>query len=181
MTARFVNFTGPALALILLTGCGGQPPALVSKAEARAELLAADRAFAALTRESGVAAAYQRYLVDDALQLPDGGVELAGKPEILGNARAATADESFLLNWEPQDAVVSGAGDLGYTWGYYSLEVASPGGEQWFYEGKYVYVWRHTEADGWRVILDISNQNEPPFPDELDFEFLPDDPAGTEG
>ncbi len=171
MKAAFTLVISLALAAAGMAGCSGDAPPRVAQSAARADLLAADRAFAALTRERGIETGYSRYLAADALQLPDGGVELLGKDDILANVREVTADEVFVLDWEPEDAVVSAQGDLGYTWGYYSLEIDSGDAETWYNEGKYVYVWRHTAADGWRVILDMSNQSEPAFPDELTFDL----------
>ena len=38
-------------------------------------------------------------------------------------------------------------------------------------EGKYASVWRKSFAGRWQVVLDVSNQNEVPYADELEFDF----------
>lgn len=140
----------------------------------REELLQADRDFAALAFDQGVAQAYARYIAADAVQLPDGGMPLSGKQAILENVEASIGDMEFSLSWDPVDALVSASGEFGYTWGFYYLETPGNDGQLYAYEGKYANVWRRN-AGGWEVLLDISNQNEPPFPDELEFDVLLED------
>ena len=144
--------------------------------DARQQLLEADYAFSELALEAGIEAAYGEYLAEDATQLPDGGLPLSGKESIMANLIASAADTEFALSWEPAAAVVSREGDLGYTWGNYFLESVDEEGRLFTAEGKYANVWRRDQGE-WKVILDISNQNEAPYPDELDFELLLDEEA----
>lgn len=163
--------------VMLLTACApGAPGDDLSEpaGDAREQLLEADYAFSALALEAGIEAAYGAYLADDAVQLPDGGLPLSGKDSIMANLIASAADTEFALSWEPVAAVVSAGGDLGYTWGNYFLESVDEDGRIFTAEGKYANVWRRNPG-GWKVILDISNQNEAPYLDELDFDLLLDD------
>jgi ketosteroid isomerase-like protein len=137
----------------------------------RNELLQADKAFSLLSLDQGVEKAYLRYLDDTAVQLPDGGMPLKGKLAIMANVKASVGDMEFSLSWEPVDVQVSLSGDLGYTWGYYYLEATGEDGELYAAEGKYASVWRHRAEQGWQVVLDTSNQNEPPYLDELEFDL----------
>ena len=168
----------PAVALLLALagGCAKQPAAGPDAAALRESLLEADRNFAATALTEGVVMAYEQFLAVDAAQLPDGGLPLVGKESIMANVLAAVADNEFSLSWEPVDAAVAASGDLGYTWGNYFLEGLDPDGETYVAEGKYANVWRYSAAAGWQVILDISNQNEILFPDELDFDLLTGEP-----
>jgi len=63
------------------------------------------------------------------------------------------------LSWEPAFADVSSSGDLGYTWGRYTLTVPSgkKGKEPLVEMGTYVTVWRHMAVGGWKVVLDGGN------------------------
>lgn len=166
---------------LFVSACGG-PGANTSAADPaalREELLQADRDFSALALEQGVARAYERFIAGDAVQLPDGGMPLAGKRAILENVEASVGDIEFSLSWEPVDALVSASGDLGYTWGVYYLETVGEDNEMYPTEGKYANVWLRSATDGWQVLLDISNQNEPPFPDDLEFDVLLESEADT--
>lgn len=156
-----------------LAACGSsdRDAATANTSALREALLQADSEFSALAFDQGVEKAYERFIAADAVQLPDGGMPLAGKAAIMENVEASVGGIDFSLSWEPEDAVVAASGDLGYTWGYYYLETMTEDGELYAAEGKYANVWRNTPA-GWQVVLDVSNQNEPPFPAELEFDAL---------
>lgn len=158
--------------LALLTAC--QNAAKPTEAEARitrAALLEGDRAFAALAGDQGIVQAYSRYLADDVLQLPDGSPPIYGKLAVMENARAIVAEDEFSLAWEPLDAVVALSGELGYTWGNYELGGVDEFGELYSVEGKYVSIWRLRANGDWQVILDISNQNDLPFAELMDWDL----------
>lgn len=61
------------------------------------------------------------------------------------------------LTWEPQAAVVSSSGDLGYTWGFF--EVRSRSDAKKAQKGKYVTIWRRQKDGSWKFILDTGNPN----------------------
>ena len=117
------------------------------------------------------------FIASEAVQLPDGGMPLTGKTAIMENVAASVGDIDFSLSWEPVDAVVSNSGELGYTWGFYYLETMGEDGQLYSADGKYANVWQRA-SDGWQVVLDVSNQNEPPFLEDLEFDApLNDDQA----
>jgi len=158
---------GLALLLCSCAPSGDDLPA----AQSPADLLAADRAFAAAAKVAGLESAYRSFLAVDAVQLPDGGLPLAGKDAILANVAQLVEGSDFLLLWAPEDAQVSASGELGYTWGYYELEATAEDGERFVSDGKYANVWRKAADGQWRVILDISNPNDSLFEEALEFDF----------
>lgn len=152
------------MAMLLLWGCdgpGGQSAGSLQLM--RESLLDTDRAFSDVSAEQGIAAAYDRYLADDAVQLQDGGAAIYGKAAIMENIRAVVDMAELSLRWEPMDAAVSASGDLGYTWGNYVLEGRDEYGELYVVEGKYANFWRGASNGSWQVMLDISNQDELPL------------------
>jgi len=171
------SFSGFFISACDSPGTGSPAP---DQAGLRNELLQADKDFSALAFDQGVARAYEQFVAEDAVQLPDGGMPLSNKQAIMENVEASVGDIEFSLSWEPVDAQVSASGDFGYTWGFYYLETMGDDGELYAAEGTYANVWRQSERDGWQVILDVSNQNEPPFPDELEFDALLEDADITE-
>jgi len=129
--------------------------------QARTGLLARDLAFGNTVAERGLAEAYRLFLAEDAVQLPDGDWPLRGRDAIYEQILAATQgseDSNFALSWKPEAAEVSAAGDLGYTWGTYWLELVDEDGDPAVVEGNYVNVWRKSAGGVWEVIVDISNQ-----------------------
>ncbi len=162
---------------LMLAGCGSSEQAgavvdaVADTQSLREELLQTDYAFSAMAFDQGVERAYERFLAEDAVQLPDGGLPLNGKQDIMANVAASVGDIEFSLSWEPEDAAVSASGDLGYTWGYYYLESSGEDGQAYTAEGKYANVWRHSAADGWQVLMDMSNQNEPHYFEELELDL----------
>jgi ketosteroid isomerase-like protein len=133
-------------------------------------LLAQDEAFAAAAAKEGVAAAYSQFLAEDAVQLPDGGFSILGQQAIVDNILATLGNDDISLSWQAEDAVVAASDDLGYTWGSYYFETVDENGEVFGNDGKYVNIWRKSAAGDWRVVLDISNQNELIFIESPDAE-----------
>lgn len=130
-------------------------PTHAREARARnAELLAVDRAFAAASRELGAAEAFARWLHPQALLLPDGGRELAGAASIVPALRASLA--GAVLAWEPRAAEVAASGELGWSWGEWTLGPATGGGAT--ARGKYLNVWRRG-PDGWKLAVDMGNSS----------------------
>jgi|ERR1019366_3583284 ketosteroid isomerase-like protein len=119
----------------------------VDPAAERVRLLEVERGFSRESVERGMATAFREHLAEDA-------VELAGAQPIHGREAIAKALEDppggprTQLEWSPEDGLVSG--DLGYTWGHYTL-TANGKSEH----GKYLSVWRRGEGGVWKVIADI--------------------------
>lgn len=178
---RHYSFKAAAVAVLLAAGLAGCDNRTGSAADPidvearRQSLLQADATFSELAFAEGLDVAYERYIALDAVQLPDGGLPLEGKEAIMANVLSVVEANDFSLSWEALDAVVAASGDLGYTWGNYYLEGIDIDGQPYVADGKYVNMWQYTDSGGWQVLLDMSNQNEPPYPDELEFELLPAD------
>lgn len=120
-------------------------------AAAMAELMQADRAFAAMAREDGIGAAFTHYAAEDAI-VGDGGEVLRGRDAIA--ARYEDWPEGAALRWTPSGGRVSARGDMGWTWGEYSF--AAPGAEP--ATGHYVTVWTRDYEGQWRYAFDAAIQ-----------------------
>ena len=115
------------------------------------ELLQADQAFAQASLDHGAAEAFRRYLTADALSLAHAQVPLTGRAAI-----TAAMEGDYTLAWEPQHAEVARSGELGWTWGTYSVVLAD--GEV-SSRGKYLNIWRKNAGGQWRVAVDMGNLN----------------------
>ena len=138
------------LILLLLTACEVDIHSNDTAALA-AELLQADRDFAALSQNTDPKQAFSNYLAPNAIMVPRAGDPIEGYEA----AMASFGEEAgFDLHWQPQFAEVADSGDMGWTWGRYQLLIE---GEQ-LYSGKYVNIWTRQSDGSWQVRLDIGNQ-----------------------
>jgi ketosteroid isomerase-like protein len=125
----------------------------------RATLLQTDRDCAAASVEVGFAAAYYRYLAEDAIVMPPGQNALSGREDIYARWREGAGD--VVLEWEPKDGSVSQAGDLGWTWGNWVLIAGDEAGQSQRSYGKYVFIWKRVGGD-WRIVANIWNDSPAP-------------------
>ena len=143
------KIVSPGLLLLLAACASGPDPAKEVEG-----LLEVDAEFARYSREHGAADAFERYLAEDAIQLPHQSDIVHGRVAIVDGLRAL--DDGWMLDWTPVHAEVSGDGSLGWTWGRYELyRRATPDAKS---TGKYLNVWRKGTDGRWRVAADIGNQ-----------------------
>lgn len=135
------------LALRLSALAGSRDNAELSTAAAE-EVLAADRAFAALAASEGVPAAFARYAAHDAIMLRSSGDNTVGHDAVV--ARFESWPEDAALEWMPRAARVSSRGDMAWSWGD-SIYVAADGTRT---PGRYFTAWTRDEEGEWRFAID---------------------------
>jgi len=140
-------------AAVLVTACQGGN----YTAAANQSLMRTDNAFSALSAQQGFAAAFKQYATDDALLLPENHATLRGKTTIIEDLRGMPSGAT--LTWSPQGADVSG--DLGYTWGIYTLIGNNSAGQATAAYGKYLSVWKRQAGD-WRLAVMMVNSTPGP-------------------
>ncbi len=114
-------------------------------------LVAAEKAFAAMSVSKGMRDAFLANLADSALVFrpgPTPGREAYEK-------RPAGPD---VLSWEPTYAEVSASGDLGWTTGPWSYSRDKDSDPIAF--GHFVSVWKKQADGSWKVILDAGNNHD---------------------
>jgi ketosteroid isomerase-like protein len=115
------------------------------------EIIGADNAFSRAAREEGVPAAMAKFAAED------GRVFLSRTPMIAGRENIARQyagwDAGSLLQWTPAGADISARGDMGFSWGRWTL--TREGGEP--ASGNYVSVWRRDAEGKWRFLANIGN------------------------
>lgn len=140
-------------AVLVLGGCQLAPARTDTAAES-ARLLQADRDFAALVDTVGDAEAFNRYMADDAIQIPADAPPRHGRQEISDSLRTLPP---MKLVWTPQAASVSDDGSMGWTWGDWSIVGTGKAADAVFAAGRYLDVWRKQADGGWKVTADIGN------------------------
>lgn len=119
------------------------------------EILAAERAFAAMSDKEGSAKAFRAFMD------PVDGLEFAGgQPkrgrDVIYQSQGGDAPEKAKLHWEP-DEVFASTGDMGVTWGHWTLTPL--GAAKPMMQGHYVTVWRRDAKGEWKGLIDIGNPN----------------------
>ena len=106
-----------------------------------AEVVAAERAFAAMAQEKGVTAAFRAWSAEDAI---------AFQPDpVPAKATFAAEGPPISLKWWPVHAGIAASGDLGYTTGPFVLS-----GERGTMHGWFFTVWSRQADGNWRWVLD---------------------------
>jgi ketosteroid isomerase-like protein len=118
------------------------------------QLLAADKAFSAMSAKEGPKAAYVSYFTSDAKILSQYRMGVAGVQDIF-----LQLPSDVKLTWDPSFVDVSSSGDLGYSWGRYTQVVMSKklGMKPALQMGYYVMIWKRNQLGQWKVAFMGSN------------------------
>jgi len=116
-------------------------------------LMETDKAFSDRAQTAGLAAAFEEYAAPDAEILRESLWEPITGPEAIGESFAG-AGEGVSLVWEPARAEVSESGDLGFTWGRWTLSMPQADDDPRIVRGKYISVWRRQLDGEWKYVLD---------------------------
>jgi ketosteroid isomerase-like protein len=135
------------LAIALLAGDGTCRAASAElSAPLDSDVLTADREFAAQAQESGIRAAYNRFLAENAILFRP--LPVPAREWLAGHEPA-----SGRLEWSPAVAETACDASLAVTlgtWTYTARDSKSPE------SGQYLTVWRRSESGDWRIVLDQS-------------------------
>ncbi|MEI9808143.1 MAG: hypothetical protein WDO16_09845 [Bacteroidota bacterium] len=132
--------------------------AAIDLAAEKTSMSKADIAFSDLSKQKGMKAAFLEYIDTAGVLLRPNHYPIVGRDarQFLQEAN----DSSFTLTWEPSAAEVGAAGDLGFTYGIYTLTIADTA-----IKGTYVSVWKK-QADGnlcWIQAIPALVQRNKPF------------------
>jgi len=117
------------------------------------ELIDADLAFSDLSSEMGMNHAFITYCASDGVLLRPNSMPVTGK-EAISELISQNDDSEFQLTWEPSDAMVSRSGDMGFTYGIYTMQLKNGTTSR---KGTYTSVWIK-ENGSWKFALDTGNE-----------------------
>jgi ketosteroid isomerase-like protein len=146
-------------AILLALGACSRGPGGDDAAETN-RLLQTDREFARASVDYGMAEAFRAYLHEDAIIFRRGAQPIRGRDAIYDDLASSGGD--FVLEWDPQEGKASRLGDLGWTWGVYTVSSTDSLGIPQVSYGRYVNVWKKDRAGEWKVLIDIGNPSPPP-------------------
>ena len=138
----------------LLIVCAFSIPSL-PQTSPLASLVETERAFARACVERGVRDSFLAFFADDAISFWPHPVKAR---EALLKQPSPSERPTTTLNWEPLLAVVSGAGDLGYTTG---PSLTTDDKQKPIRSGYYFSIWRRQSDGSWKVELDIGIKTPP--------------------
>jgi ketosteroid isomerase-like protein len=122
------------------------------------EVVEADRNFNKRAQEKGIAEAFLYYADEKVIKPSPGQYPVVGKFELLEFYK--NNPPTYQLSWEPLRAEASG--NLGYTFGGYTLNVKTKSGSDTTLYGNYVSVWRKKKDGSWRYVIDTGNETPGP-------------------
>lgn len=122
-----------------------------TREEALASLVAAERAFAQTSVDSGYKAAFLSVLAADSTVYQPGPVN--GREAV-----SAGEEPPFVLSWYPVTADIAASGDLGFTTGPYTVTPKDPA-ETRRGSGHYTSVWRRLPTGAWELVVDLGTRH----------------------
>jgi len=147
-------------AALIVAGCAGREAVDTVKEAER--LLQTDREFAAASLQHGAADAFRMFLAGDAVMFSDGRQPVHGRESIYEIMKPG--DSAYVLEWTPRSAEVAASGEMGWSWGEYTVTAEDSVGNSTKSYGKYLNVWKTDSAGNWKVAADIGNSSPPPTP-----------------
>lgn len=137
---------------ILLVFCSCTKYQTTVTETAKKEILKTEAEFARMAEEEGIAAAFTFFAADSAV-LNRGGKIIKGKEAITAYHQAQSLDNIHLV-WTPDFVSVSRSGDLGYTYGTYTLSAPDSAGNMAESQGIFHSVWEKQSDGSWKYVWD---------------------------
>ena len=114
------------------------------------ELMEIEKKFSDLCMRSGMKVAFLEFMDSNAVLLR------ADHPPLIGKAAASFVESAQVgpgvLSWVPTAGDLSASGDIGYTYGVYTVHEKS--GDQF---GTYTTIWKKNGKGDWKFVLDTGN------------------------
>lgn len=135
------------LLFLLVFGCSQKESPEMTIKDSLSSLIAAERAFARMSKENGTKAAFLEYLAEDGLLFrpyPVNGLQVY----------LNTRSDAGLLTWQPEFADVSADGSMGFTTGPWQLQVGNVK-DIGPLVGHYLSIWQRQADRSWKVALDL--------------------------
>jgi hypothetical protein len=117
------------------------------------DLLKTDLAFSQLSEDKGRNTAFLAYADSGATMLRNFSAPTTGV-DAIAKLLSQFPDTATKLFWLPISSDVAISGDLGYTYGTYTLESKTMDR----FAGTYCTVWKRSKANGWKFLLSTGNE-----------------------
>lgn len=135
----------------ILLACDTQPDVRAKKTADAQEIIIADKAFSDMSRQLGMKKAFIQYISKEGALLRPGHMPIVGADAI--DYLSQINDTAYTISWIPSHGDIASSGDLGYTFGVYTLVTADT-----TLKGTYVSIWKKQPDGDWRFVLDTGNE-----------------------
>ncbi len=135
--------------------------ALLNNDSLKTVLIDQDKKFCDLSLKSGFNRARMENVAESAIESGEGSMPLEGKKAI-GDFNATHPDSSFTLQWQPFKAEIAASGDLGYTFGGWTLKTKTKAGHDTALFGNYITIWKKQVDGSWKYVYDGGNDTPKP-------------------
>jgi ketosteroid isomerase-like protein len=118
------------------------------------DVLATDRAFAAMAKAKGARAAFSEFADASAILFRAGVGPVKGREAI---AQVFAEPPVAIPAWDPEGAEVAGSGELGYSWGWFVWTPVADGplAGKPAATGYYVSIWKKQPDGRWKWVVDL--------------------------
>lgn len=113
-------------------------------------ILNTDMEFSAMSSQLGMKKAFLEYIDNEGVLLRPDELPMKGAEAI--DFLSLLNDTSYTLTWRPSRAEISQSGDLGFTYGIYTLTFPDT-----TFKGTYINVWKKRSDGVWKLVLNSNN------------------------
>ena len=133
-------------------GCNSKKNDPINLVNEKIAVLQTDRSFSDMSEEKGMKAAFMEYIDSNGILLKPSHLPIIGADAI--DYLLRQEDNSYTLNWQPQNAFVAASADMAYTYGVYALH---PKQVDTVMYGTYVSIWKKQGDGRWKFVLNTGN------------------------
>jgi ketosteroid isomerase-like protein len=138
------------LFILLLSACTAPKP---DAAQLEKEIVEAERAFAQMAAEKGIAEAFHAFAAEDAVIKRQNDTLIIG-PEAIKEYYSSPFYQKAKVEWKPDYVKVDPAGNMAYTYGKFHWRSPDTAGVMQELRGVFHTVWQR-QADGtWKYVWD---------------------------
>ena len=145
MKSKFLNLAAIIVFVALLVSCKQNIE------ELKKEIMQVDIEFSNLSVKVGMEKAFLEYIDTNGVILKDKSMPIVGKNELI-KIYETKSDSGFTLQWKPLFADVASSGEMGYTYGIWTLTIDTA-----VYQGTYTTFWKKDKKGNWKFVLDTGN------------------------
>lgn len=140
------------LPFFLLSACANKKETKNNDA-IKAEMISAEISFSTLSSEKGTRKALMQYIDSNGVLLRPNSFPMVGADAI--DFISQSDDSAYTMIWQPKGGSVANSGELGYTYGVYSV---TPKDKDTVLHGTYVNIWKKQPDGSWKLLLDSGNE-----------------------
>ncbi len=140
-----------SISFLCFISCGEAPKPVIKETSSVNEIINADLDFSDMSKQSGMKNAFIDYMDDEGILLRPGHSPVKGADAI--DFLSQVDDTSYKVSWVPEGAQVATDGDMGFTYGVYTLE-----NNDTILKGTYVNIWKKQADGNWKFVMNTSNE-----------------------